>query len=186
MRGCQRLGAGANTAGRAVSSATDAGGGLWVCCIPALKTVVGPERSCRRAGGACPEPAQPAPATEPLTDGGGQARLHRLLLLLQLGEELLGMAADLHRSLGLNVACGQLRGRGGAMSSGGHRQQWGGAAPGASKRGASPLRRAVTCPARLARHALSILRHCLPWRRSASTKRSCSSSVHRSRCLVMV
>lgn len=35
-------------------------------------------------------------------------------------------------------------------------------------------------------HAPSILRHCRPCRRSASTKRACSSSVHRSRCLVIV
>lgn len=44
-----------------------------------------------------------------LTDGRLQARLQLLLLLLQLAEKLLGMAADLHRGLRLDVACAQGR-----------------------------------------------------------------------------
>lgn len=76
----------------------------------------------------------------------------------------------------------QRRGRGGAVSWGGHWQQRG---VQVQERCRRCIKRRPVLPAS-SRHALSILRHCLPWRRSASTKRSCSSSVHRSRCLVMV
>lgn len=104
-----------------------------------------PCKSCRCVGDACPEPAQPAPATEPLTDGGGQARLHRLLLLLQLREELLGMAADLDRSLGLNVACEAAEGAGRRRELG-----WPLAAAGcAGARAVPALHQAATCPARI-------------------------------------
>ena len=41
--------------------------------------------------------------------GRGQPRLHLLLLLLEFGEELLGVGADLHRGLGAHVLCSHMQ-----------------------------------------------------------------------------